>query len=49
MRKSYPSDITRERFEAIRPILEGGQIVKQVQHPYTEKSRKFFKFGNFIS
>ena len=23
MRKSYPSDITREQFEVIRPILEG--------------------------
>ena len=25
MRKSYPSDITREQFEAIRPILEGAR------------------------
>ena len=25
MRKSYPSDITREQFEVIRPILEGAR------------------------
>jgi len=25
MRKSYPSDITRRQFEAIRPILEGAK------------------------
>ena len=25
MRKQYPSDITREQFEQIRPLLEGGR------------------------
>lgn len=25
MRKTYPSDITREQFEKIRPILEGAR------------------------
>ena len=30
MRKSYPSDITREQFEVIRPILEGA---KKATHP----------------
>ena len=30
MRKSYPSDITREQFEVIRPILAGA---KKVTHP----------------
>jgi transposase len=30
MRKMYPSDITREQFEIIRPILEG---IRKVTHP----------------
>lgn len=32
MRKTYPSDITREQFENIRPMLEG---IRKKTHPRT--------------